>query len=131
MASNAVIVLADGESTPVDHTFQPVAIKDGSVATYQNKAQTLVSGREQLVLKMKANGKVRTVDVHLTVPRVMTETINEVEVSTVPDFATCKATVIVPIDWPVQSCENARTLLGQAVLHAVVAAMADDAEFVW
>lgn len=131
MASNATITVNDGMPTPVAHAFSPVSILDGSAAIYQNKVAASVSARETVVVKMKTNAKVRTVNVDLKVPRAVTEVVNSVSVVTVKDFATAKATLIVPIDWDVQSCENARIILSNLLASAAIGLMVDEAEFVW
>lgn len=131
MASNANIVVNDGLAVPVAHTFNPVSIRDGAVADYQNKVAASVSARETVVLKTKSNGKVRTVNVDLKVPRAVTETLNGVDVVKVVDFATAKATLIVPIDWEAEDCKNARILLSNLLAHATIGLAVDEAEFVW
>jgi hypothetical protein len=129
MASNATIVVNDG--VPAAHTFSPISIKDGSSAIYQNKVAAIVSGREALTMSMKQNARIRTVDLNLKVPRIISEVLNGVTVSKVADFATCKATVLVPVDWATAEAMNARALLANILLHATVALATDEAEFVW
>lgn len=129
MASNAAIAVNDG--VPASHSFSPISIKDGSLAVYHNKVATIVSGRESLSLGLKSNAKMRTVDVNLKVPRIISEVLNGVTVSRVADYATAKATVLVPVDWTVVDCKNARVLLANVLLHATTALVVDEAEFVW
>lgn len=129
MASNGTLVVNDG--VPAAHTFSPILIKDGTAATYQNKTATIVSGRESLSFGMKTNARMRTVDLNLKVPRIISEVLNGVTVSKVADYATCKATILVPVDWLAADAKNARCLLANLLLHATVALAADEAEFVW
>lgn len=131
MADNATISINDGQTVPVAHAFDPILIKDGAVATYQNRTALIVSGREQFRVGLKVGTSVRTVDLNLKVPRIISEVLNGVTVSRVADFATCKATIIVPTDWTVADCKNAQFLLGNACLHATIGKMVQDAEFVW
>lgn len=129
MASNAAIAVNDG--VPVSHSFSPIAIKDGAMAVYQNKVATIVSGRESLTLGLKTNAKMRIVDVNLKVPRIISEVLNGVTVSRVADYATAKATVLVPVDWTTAACKDARVMLANVLLHATTALVVDEAEFVW
>lgn len=129
MADNANIVINDG--VPAAHTFTPIKILDGSVATYQNKTASIVSGRETLKIGLKTGALIRATDLNLKVPRTITEVLNGVNVSRVADYATCKATVLVPVDWTVAQCKDARVLLANALLNAIVASASDEAEFVW
>jgi hypothetical protein len=82
-------------------------------------------------MSMKQNARIRTVDLNLKVPRIISEVLNGVTVSKVADFATCKATVLVPVDWATAEAMNARALLANILLHATVALATDEAEFVW
>lgn len=131
MASNAPIVVNDGVTpTPVAHSFSGDGIY-GDQAKYSNRAEAFVGGRETLNLRMKANANVRTTVVTLKCPRVIEETINGVAVKRVVDFMTMKADIMVPIAWTKLQASERRPLLANLVSHAVVAAMADDGEFVW
>lgn len=132
MADNAPIVVNDGESTPVAHTYSPVRIRsDNGKAIYENRAETYALGRESLEVGMTASSKVRTTDIVLKVPKVVVETINGVAVPKVADYGTFKATCIVPLTWDAQDCENLRVLGANILAHATLVAMNDNGEFVW
>jgi len=132
MANNAAIAVPDGESTPVTHTFSPIRInpKTGK-AEYDNRAQTYANGREALSIGMVSGSKVRTIDVVVKIPKVVTETINGVAVPKVVSYATHKITSIVPLDWSDQERKNARVVGNGIGNHATVAAMIEAGEFVW
>jgi hypothetical protein len=130
MADNATIAVSDGESTPVVHSFNPQKI-DGKKAFYQNKEADIASGRESLTVSLSSSPKVRTVAIDLRVPKVVMETINGVNVYKIDSYATCKAQILVPIDWTAQECKNARTLLSNLLKASAIGLMSDENEFVW
>jgi electron transfer flavoprotein alpha/beta subunit len=101
------------------------------VANYQNKVATIVSGRESLAAKMKSSAIVRTVNLDLKVPYIVTEVLNGINVPRVYNFGQIKATVIVPVDWSAAQCKNLRVLGSNALVNAAIGLMIDEAEFVW
>jgi hypothetical protein len=131
MSANAPIVINDGTSpTPVAHTFTGTGIS-GDTATYTNRDETFVGGRETLTLRRKASNLVRTTDVSLKIPRVISEVLNGVTVKRVADYAQFKATLIVPVSWESPATGVAMALLPNACLSSVVTALVKDDEFVW
>lgn len=133
MADTATITVNDGAAVPVAHAFDPAGFSGDSnnVAKYQNKVAAIFSGRETLQLRMKQSPKVRTVMVNLRIPRTVTETINDVSVTRVVDYATANAEVLIPLDWTPALAKNARVLLSNVLAHAVLGLMIEDGEFVW
>lgn len=130
MAANAPIVINDGQSTPVAHTFSGIKI-DGNVALYDNRAEVFSAGRETLALRMKSNDRIRTTTATLKVPRVVEETINGVTVKKVADYMTIKVELLTPTTWASDDVQDGRVMTSNLLIHAVPAAMADDGEFVW
>lgn len=131
MAANAPIVINDGTSpTPVAHTFSGTGI-DGSTATYSNRAESFVLGRETLTLRKKVTPKVRTCTLHIMVPRVISEVLNGVTVKRVADFLQMEAKFIVPASWESTLIAPKLALLANAIENSVFTALVTDDEFVW
>lgn len=131
MAANAPIVINDGVTpTAVAHTFSGTGI-DGTTATYTNRAEPFVSGRESLTLRKKATPRVRTCTVNITVPRVISEVLNGVTVKRVADFLQMEAKFIVPVSWESTQISPNLALLANAINGAVFTALVTDDEFVW
>lgn len=130
MADNAPIVIADGESTPVDHTFDPNGSENGAFQ-YANFDVAFVDGRESLSLKHSRKAKLREFVGTLIVPRVLDESINGVTVSRVADFATLKVIGLFPTTWEEQDLKNVRVLGSNMLLDAIPADMIDRGEIVW
>lgn len=131
MASNASLVIADGATSPANHTFDPAGI-NGITAKFQNRAETLVTGRETLQLSLKSDGKaVRTVTATLKVPYVVDETMNAVTNRKVASFFTAKLELLVPVTWTPTQARAARGLIASLVSHQTFRSMVEDDEFVW
>lgn len=131
MAANAPVVINDTTTpAPVAHTFTGTSV-DGDTATYTNRAETFVGGRETLVLRRKSSPSVRTVSITLKVPRIISEVLNGVTVKRVADYAQLKAEFLIPIQWESTLTGAQMGLLASACNHAVVQAMVKDDEFVW
>lgn len=131
MASNASIAILDGASTPATHTFDPAGIT-GQSARWQNRAETLVGGRETLALNLKSDGKsVRTFQATVKVPYVVDETMNAVTNRKVLSFLTAKVEFLVPVTWTPTQTKAARGLVASLLGHATVKSMIEDDEFVW
>jgi hypothetical protein len=130
MPANGTIVLADGESTPVDHTFSPMRVR-GDEASYANLSTTFVDGRETLRLNSVVKPKLREVTTTLIVPRVLSESINGVTVDRVADFMTVKCVALVPKTWDEADITNGRVLAANALQNAIVVAAVDRGEGVW
>jgi hypothetical protein len=130
MPANAVITLPDSQGTPVDHDFTPVRIK-GDVASYINYVEAHAIGRETMNLSLSENTKLRKMVVVLKVPRLITETINSVEVPSVPDYGMLKVEVIVPMTWTQADAEDLVELGSEALDDAVIVGMACTGAFVY
>jgi hypothetical protein len=130
MADNVPLVVADGESTPVSHTFSPRGVS-GDTAKYQNYAVTFAEGRETATLKVAEPKGLQKTEIVLLVPRVLDETINGVTVSRVADYGTFRVTCIVPKTWDEQDAKNLRVMGSNVLLVGPVADAIDKGEFVW
>lgn len=131
MAANAPIVLNDSTTpTPVAHTFIGTSV-DGDSATYTNRAETFVGGREVLTLRRKSSATVRRVYVDIKIPKIISEVLNGVTVKRVADFGQLKLEFIIPISWESDYTSKYIGLVSNAAVHAVVQALVKDDEFVW
>lgn len=82
MTAIASIVLADGQATPVNHTFAPVTIDRAGIAIYNDRASGIALGYPQLTLfvrqpvkgsrAVKVVGKVVTPILEVTSPSTAT-----------------------------------------------------------
>jgi hypothetical protein len=139
MASNASIVIQDGESSPVTRTFAPDNIESG-VATYKDRSSGIPVGYGTLTVSRPktpqdlVNGSYKAV-VQLTLPKL--ETISGSEESgftPAPRVAyNCIARVEVwlPVRSTTQDRENLRVLLIDALADAIIVDVIEDLEFVW
>lgn len=130
MADNVPLVVDDGESTPVSHSFSPRGVS-GELAKYQNYAVNFSEGRETATLKVSEPKGLQKAEIVLLVPRVLDETINGVTVSRVADYATIRTTCIIPKTWEEQSAKNVRVMGSNLLLTDPVADAIDKGEFVW
>lgn len=130
MASNAPIVVNDGQASPVAHTFSPAGVI-GESARYQNSAELLLQGREILTLSRSVGKKTRDPSFGLYMPYVVDETMNAVTNRKVASFASIKVVSHIPFDWTPAMTKNLRVLAANALLHATVVALMEQDEFVW
>lgn len=80
MSAIGTITLADGQSTPVNHVFDPLKI-DGDTARYRNSDAASASGFMPLAISLRdpipgGASQVYRVQVSLAVPIVQTQTVN-------------------------------------------------------
>lgn len=67
----ANIVLADGQSTPVNHTFVPTRMSSGSGFVFEDRVAGVKAGYNTIRVEARVNSDDTTkVDVVLTVPRL-------------------------------------------------------------
>lgn len=127
MADNAVIVLNDGTN---NHTMSPNGI-DGPLARYQNLAETMLAGRETLVMGFKYGKAVRETSATLRLPCVVSTTVDGVVRKQVENFGQGQVKLLIPPTWTAAQTAVLRVLTAQAALSAAYAALADQDEFVW
>lgn len=131
MAANAPVVLTDGTlPTPVNRTFTATSVEK-DVAVYSNRAEPYILGRDLLTLRRKATPRVRTITATITVPRVITEVLNGVNVKKVDSFSQLEVKVIVPVSWEKTLISVQLPMLADLVNKAVFKAIVEDDEFVW
>ena len=139
MASNANIVIVDGEATPVTRTFGPDSIENG-VATYKDRASGVPVGYGSISLSRpkepqdKVNGSYKCV-VQLMLPKLET-----VSGSTTSGFepaprvaynCVARCELWLPVRSVEQDRENLRVLLRDLLDDAIVVSLIEDLEFVW
>lgn len=131
MAANAPIVLLDGTlPTAVSHTFTGVSV-DGNIATYTNRAENFVKGRETLTLRRKVTPNIRTCSANIMIPRIITEVLNGVNVKRVADYLQGEIKFIVPATWETTDIAPRLNLYSNLIANAVFQALVKDDEFVW
>lgn len=131
MAANAPVVLTDGTTpTPVNRTFTATSVEK-DVAVYSNRAEPYILGRDLLTLRRKATPRVRTTTATITVPRVITEVLNGVNVKKVESFSQLEVKVIVPVSWEKTLISVQLPMLADLINEAVFKAIVEDDEFVW
>lgn len=139
MASNASIVLVDGESTPVTRTFAPDGIENG-VAVYKDRALGIPVGYGTIsVSRPKApqdliNGSYKVV-AQLTLPKLETVSgSDESGFTPAPRVAyncVVRAEMWLPIRSAMQDRKNLRVLFRDMLEDALIVDVIDDLEFVW
>lgn len=85
------VVLTDRASTPVDHTFTPRSLKNDVAELVEIGSVPI--GEKKLTLSMKKSGSYYKGELRLSLPALVTETINGVSRSTVARTATAVLTV--------------------------------------
>lgn len=129
MAANAAFTINDGTD---DHVYSPSGIVDNT-ASFQDKSVAYIPGRETAVLKRREpeKGPVREVTMSVRIPKVVTETINGVDVPRVASFGTGIAKMLVPKDWTPTEIGVLRAVLAGLPSAAPFVAAADENEWVW
>jgi len=86
------IAVSDRESTPATHTFTPAHRKNG-VSTFKNRDGVPI-GDETLTISLRQSGQKYKARIVLSLPTVVTETINGVDSPSVArsNFATFETT---------------------------------------
>lgn len=131
MAQIANIVVADGASTPVNHTFAPVA--SSPVAIYRENISTLPvigQGRVELSNKSGANASLQRVKISLALPAL--ETIsgeNAAGYTAAPKVAYTNVVIIemmLPARGTVQQRKDLRLMLSNLLKDAQVIDLVDN-----
>lgn len=128
MASNAQFTVVDGNTT--DHIFSPTGI-DGGVASYQNLAEVMASGRETVRFSKKDGKTVEEHMITLRMPKVVETTIEGVTRRAVEDFGTVSVKLLIPPSWTSEERETLRTVGAGLMAVTAIQKMVDLGEFVW
>lgn len=130
MSGFSDIIVADGEVTPVNHTYSPMRIENNRAFTKELDVVASVD-RETFEFEASDMAKVRKVVTILRVPKVVDETVNGVTVSKEQSFGIVKVETLVPYEWTAQEAKNLRVLSANLQVSDHVADLVDLSEFVW
>jgi len=131
LANAAVITVLDRESTPVAHNFAPRSIVPGA-ATFVEAASVPI-GERQLIIRTRKTGSRYWTRVTLSVPVLVTETINGVSVPKVPRTAFIDANFRFDDTSTAQERKNAVGMFANALAstQTVVDSSVTGLEAVW
>lgn len=104
MPELSVITVNDRESTPVAQAFSPI-FKDGETAVFEVSGDT-PSGNKRLTVTVKRNAERVKVQMVLSDPVVVTETINDVSRNTVERTGYCRVEFTFDADSTLQERKN-------------------------
>lgn len=107
------LAIADGETTPVTHTFVPRDIVNG-VGTVVEAGATPI-GENRISVSMKKSGTRYKGELRLTMPVVATETVNGIARPTVIRTAYVALSVSFDEKSTLQERKNATALIAQAL----------------
>lgn len=107
------LAIADGETTPVTHTFVPRDIVNG-VGTVVEAGATPI-GENRISISMKKSGTRYKGELRLTMPVVATETVNGIARPTVIRTAYVALSVSFDEKSTTQERKNATALIAQAL----------------
>lgn len=113
MSQAASITVNDRETTPVAHIFAPRMIVPGQ-ATFVESASVPI-GEKSLIIRTRKNGSRYYTRVTLAVPVLVMETINGVQVPTVPRVALIDATFRFDDTSSLQERQNAVGMFANAL----------------
>jgi predicted carbohydrate-binding protein with CBM5 and CBM33 domain len=127
MAAAANIVIEDGQSTPVEHTFVPTR-KEGDIVVYQERTTAATAaGFYSLSIsqsKVSGNSSVVRQKIKVEVPIEVLDTVTGLY--SYPSSYRFDINVILPKDLPVASRENAAAYLKNLAAHSVVTALIEN-----
>lgn len=133
MPATTVIVLADGKSTPENHTFSPKAIDRGN-ASFQDLAAATILGRDELILVSADAQGGQAVKVTLRLRRPMTQSTTDSAGKTTVSVKYQYLGVIelyLPKAGTAAERDDMRTLMSNALVNASVASVIDNIEWFW
>jgi len=115
------IVLNDGESTPVAHTFTPAG-QNGMLTTWHEVNSDLHQGSNVLTASISDPNKSRVAD-QVRVKLVLNEVVEDLDtgVFSVDYFSTVDVKATISRKASTQHGKNLRTLIANAVADAVIA----------
>lgn len=128
MAQNAPITVSDGT---VNHVFSPTGIKEGRIATYANMVESMIAGRETLVISHKDGSTIREVVLTTRVPKVVTETVDGVARKKVENFGSVSTKYLIPPTWEPEDIAKLRVIHAATQGATTVVDLTEDNAFVW
>lgn len=142
MAARTTIVLADGQGTPVNHSFTPTQDAKGGVSVFQDKVGGIPSGYPLLLLKFDeppayvpgqrmSGNRIYKSDVRIIVPTLETVSNNSAGYTPapVPAYA-CMYRIqsFIPERANTQERKNTRAFAKNWLAHAVATALYEENE---
>lgn len=134
------IVIADGQATPVNHTFSPVGISADNVATFNDRSAGIPIGYNALTMSLRQpskNGSARNfkAQLKLVLPTLeVTSPSTSTGIQPAPTKAyDCMAVVefVLPERSSLQNRKDLLTLLKNALATTVTTAVVQDLENVY
>lgn len=134
----ANIVINDGASTPLAHTFNPAGETNG-VHMFENRASGQPIGFERLTLSVRPPGD-RSRGVYKVVGKLQSPILEQTSPSTASGIqpapivaytTTGEFSFLMPTRGTKQQRKDARILLINALQNALVVALTDDLEDIW
>lgn len=136
MPSNAQLTIADGKSTPVDHTFSPMKIEANGLAKWNERVGDTLVGQPKLTWHIRdpqggGNGTYK-VQCKLSVPKVIVTTDSTGKSVTSVDY-TALGTIEMVVSQRSTQAErkDLRVMLANALLNTTLATSADNVESFW
>lgn len=128
MPSNAPIVVNDGKSTPVEHTFDPSDL-NGSIATFTNYGEAHPPGRETIRVQKssKSGGAIREVSITMVIPRVVTID----GLASVPDYRTYTLRCLMPASASETELDSDTGMLANLLANANIKKIVERGEWIW
>jgi hypothetical protein len=135
MPANTQIVINDGASTPVAHTYLPTKIDSNNVATFQERISGVPVGYPTLTWSQRApSGNAATYKVvgKISQPKVITTTDQSGKTVTSVDYTNIGTIeLVVSARSTLQERKDLRILLANSLLNATLASSADNLESFW
>ncbi|DAD52077.1 TPA_asm: coat protein [ssRNA phage Gerhypos.2_19] len=128
------IVINDGASTPVSHTFSPVKI-DGDVATWADRSSGVPTKYWTLSASNRdpsgGNGQVNREQFSIAIPVVADGTDPSVKAGTILRVWRFDGTVLIPASSTLQERKDGYAILKNYLASAAVQSMLQDLEHVY
>jgi len=131
MPGIANVVVNDGKTTPVAHTFTPTKrnfIPGGMASNFRDLSASNVDVADTLVIQQSDMKNMRKVRVRLTRPRAVSETVNGVTSVRKADFASVEVVAFVPNTWATADAKDMRVMMANALNNTLVVAGVDNGE---
>lgn len=135
MPQNQPIVIKDGETTPVNHTFAPSKIDANNVATFQERVSGVPVGYPTLTWSLRAptaQSKTYKLVGKITQPKVIVTTDTSGKAVTSVDYTNIGTLELVFSEKSTkQERTNLRALLSNSLTVAALVTAVDDLESFW
>jgi len=125
------IVVPDAATTPVNHTFQPITVDGGAIATWREQTAAVASGFWSLVSKFRTplagqRDKMYRIQISVGIPVLVTEVINGISVPKVARTSRASVEFLLPEDGTLQERKDLRKILTGVLDNALIKAEVED-----